>query len=144
MRSQPLICVRDVAASSRWYCQLLGCTSGHGGDEYEQVMAGSEIALQLHAWEVHHHEHLGDPVALLGNGLALWFQVDDFDAAVERARALKASVLEEPYVNPNANHRECWLRDPDGYAVVLASPAGDLSARAAGLSSSSATVTRRV
>jgi hypothetical protein len=31
MRPQPLICVRDVEASSRWYQQLLGCRSDHGG-----------------------------------------------------------------------------------------------------------------
>ena len=128
MRSQPLICVRDVAASSHWYCQLLGCASGHGGDEYERVMVGGEIALQLHAWDVHEHKHLGNPDALPGNGVALWFKVDDFDAVVERARALRAPVLEEPHVNKNANHRECWLRDPDGYVVVLASAAGDVPA----------------
>jgi hypothetical protein len=29
-------------------------------------------------------------------------------------------------VNPNANHREIWLRDPDGYVVVLASAYGDV------------------
>jgi hypothetical protein len=29
-------------------------------------------------------------------------------------------------VNSNANHREVWLRDPDGYVVVIASAYGDL------------------
>ena len=37
-----------------------------------------------------------------------------------------AQVLEGPEVNPNAQHREIWLRDPDGYVVVLAGPCGDL------------------
>jgi catechol 2,3-dioxygenase-like lactoylglutathione lyase family enzyme len=50
----------------------------------------------------------------------LWFETDDFDAAVARARALGAQVLEEPHENPNAGHREIWLRDPDGYVVVIA------------------------
>jgi hypothetical protein len=40
-----------------------------------------------------------------------------------RARELSAHVLEEK-VNPNAHHRELWLRDADGYVVVLASPDG--------------------
>ena len=26
--------------------------------------------------------------------------------------------------NPNAMHWECWVRDPDGYVVVIASPDG--------------------
>jgi hypothetical protein len=54
--------------------------------------------------------------------------VDDFDPAVGRARALGAEILEEPHGNPNARHRECWIRDPDGYVVVLASRHGDLEA----------------
>ena len=61
-----------------------------------------------------------------GNGVLLWFRTDAFDDAVERARALDAEVLEEPHVNPNANHREIWLRDPDGYVVVLAGAHGDV------------------
>ncbi len=55
----------------------------------------------------------------------LWFEVDDFDAAVERARSLHAEVIEEPYVNPAPAHREMWIRDPDGYVVVIASPDGE-------------------
>ena len=30
-----------------------------------------------------------------------------------------------PHVNPAPGHREIWLRDPDGYVVVIASPDGD-------------------
>jgi catechol 2,3-dioxygenase-like lactoylglutathione lyase family enzyme len=123
MKSQPLICVGDVEASSRWYCKLLGCTSGHGGREYERVMAGTELVLQLHAWDVHDHAHLGDPAQPVGNGHALWFEVEDFTAAVARARALKATVVEEPHVNANARHHEIWIHDPDGYLVVLSSVA---------------------
>lgn len=50
----------------------------------------------------------------------------DFTAAVARARELRSEILEGPKVNPNANHRELWLRDLDGYVVVLASGYGDL------------------
>jgi len=30
------------------------------------------------------------------------------------------------HVNPLAHHRELWLRDPEGYVVVVSSPYGDL------------------
>ena len=33
MQLQPMIAVRDVAASSRFYQDLLDARSGHGGDE---------------------------------------------------------------------------------------------------------------
>ena len=129
MRPQPLIAVRDVEASSRWYQRLLGCGSGHGGREYEQLLFEGELVLQLHAWDVEddEHPHLGDAhVEPRGNGVLLWFQIDDFDGAVTRARELRAEILEDAHVNPLANHRECWLRDPDGYVIVLATRRGNI------------------
>jgi catechol 2,3-dioxygenase-like lactoylglutathione lyase family enzyme len=128
MQPQPLIAVRDVEASSRWYQRLLGCKSGHGGTEYEQLVDyGGKLILQLHDWDAHEHPHMGNPATRpYGSGVLLWFQVEDFGVAVERARALSAEILEGPRVNPNANHREIWVRDPDGYVVVLASAYGDL------------------
>jgi catechol 2,3-dioxygenase-like lactoylglutathione lyase family enzyme len=129
MRAQPLIAVRDVEASSRWYQRLLGCKSGHGGPDYEQLLFEEELLLQLHAWDVEddEHRHMGSPdIKSRGNGVLLWFQTDDFDAAIARARDLRAEMLVEVHLNTNANHRECWLRDPDGYVVVLAGRHGDV------------------
>lgn len=127
MHPQPLIAVDDVPAASRWYQALLGCRSGHGGDEYERLIdASGRLVMQLHAWDAHNHPHLGDASRPRGNGVLLWFQVDDFDAAVMRAKSLGAAILEGPTVNPNAHHRELWLRDHDGYVVVLASAYGDV------------------
>lgn len=147
MRSQPLIVVRDVEASTRFYQRLLGCTlgggdrSGHHGAgprEYERlydpaqhhsVWGSDGLVLQLHRWEAdHHHGHLGDPNLPIGNGMRLWFEIDDFDDAVQRAKALGARIVLDVHVNPNAAHRELWVADPDGYIVVLASPDGDTQA----------------
>jgi catechol 2,3-dioxygenase-like lactoylglutathione lyase family enzyme len=123
MQLAPLICVHDVPASSRWYQRLLGCTSGHGGNEYERLNVGERLILQLHHWKVQHdHGPLGDPLLRpYGNGVILWFELDDFDAAVARASALKVEVLKERRWSENANW-EYWLRDPDGYVVALTSP----------------------
>ena len=63
----------------------------------------------------------GDPAHPLGNGVAIWFEVDDLEAAAERARTLGATVQTDIHHNPNADHYELWLRDPDNYLVVLAS-----------------------
>ncbi len=131
MRPQPLICVRDVEASSRWYQRLLNCRSDHGGPNYERLVHSGKLVLQLHRWEEeHHHGRIGDPNDLPpGNGLLLWFEVDDFDAAIPRAEALGAEVILPRHRNPldgdgGPNHWEIWLRDLDGYKVVLASPDG--------------------
>lgn len=131
MRPQPLICVRDVEASSRWYQRLLDCQSAHGGPNYERLVSQGHLVLQLHRWEVeHHHGAIGDPNVPAGNGVLLWFEVEDFDAANARALELNAEIIlprhRNPLDNPDGgpNHWEIWLRDPDGYKVVLASPDG--------------------
>ncbi|MEV5705860.1 VOC family protein [Actinoallomurus sp. NPDC052274] len=121
MRPQPMICVVDVERAGRWYRQVLGATSGHGGSEYEQLLVDGHLIMQLHRLEVgHHHGTLADPDRPVGNGVALWFATAAFDAAVERVRAVGAHVVTDVHVNPNAGHREIWLRDLDGYLVVIA------------------------
>ena len=59
-----------------------------------------------------------------GHRVLLWFEVNNFDAAVRRARSLHAEIVEEPHVNLRAHHKEIWIRDPDGFVVVLAGPDG--------------------
>jgi catechol 2,3-dioxygenase-like lactoylglutathione lyase family enzyme len=123
MKLQPLICVHDVEASSRWYQQLLGCDSGHGGEEYERLNVDGELVLQLHKWEVEHqHGPLGDPeLRPYGNGVLLWFELDDFDEATTRAGRMNVEVVKDRHWSENSNW-QYWLRDPDGYTVVLTSP----------------------
>jgi hypothetical protein len=58
-------------------------------------------------------------VASPGNGLLLFFRVDDFDMALKRARALVERFEEEPHVNPNTRTPEFSLRDPDGYYITI-------------------------
>jgi catechol 2,3-dioxygenase-like lactoylglutathione lyase family enzyme len=129
VHSQPLIAVRNVRASSRWYQQLLGFDAlpDHSHrDFYDRLQCDGRLVLQLHAWDAHDHPNLMNAdAAPVGHGVVLWFEVDDFDAVVEQARALRAEILLEPHFNPAPRHREVWLRDPDGYVVVVASPDGD-------------------
>jgi catechol 2,3-dioxygenase-like lactoylglutathione lyase family enzyme len=132
VRPQPVIAVRDVPSSSRWYSRLLGALptsksmrSDHA-HLYDRLLCGGSLVLQLHAWDEEEHPNLVNAKeARPGHGVLLWFEVDDFDAAVKRARALRAKVLLKPFVNPAPGHREIWLRDPDGYVVVIASPDGE-------------------
>jgi len=132
VQSQPLVAVRDVRASSRWYTELLGADSlpehSHR-DTYDRISVSGRMLLQLHAWDEEEHPNLVNAdAAPPGHGVVLWFEVSDFDAAVGRARGLNAEVILEPHVNPNPSHREMWLRDSDGYVVVVAGPDGECDA----------------
>jgi catechol 2,3-dioxygenase-like lactoylglutathione lyase family enzyme len=129
IRPQPMIAVADVPAASRWYQQVLGAVSGHGGEEYEQLLVNGHLVMQLHQRETgHHHGTIGDPELAsapgqpAGNGVALWFEATDFDAVTRRIKAAGAQIVTDVHVNPNAGHREIWIRDPDGYLVVFAEP----------------------
>jgi hypothetical protein len=121
---QPLITVRSVKDSSRWYQHVLNAASGHGGDEYEQLVVDGELVLQLHNLEIDHHHGAMAEAGDLGNGVALWFRAVDFDETVGRIRSgdVAVTVQTDVHVNPNANQREIWLRDPDSYLVVIAEP----------------------
>lgn len=123
MHLAPLLCVDDVAASARWYQHVLGCASGHGGTEYERLNRDGRLVLQLHDWRVeHHHGLLADPSRRpFGHGVLLWFELDDFSAAADRADALQAEIIRPRALSENGNW-EYWIRDPDGYVVVLTSP----------------------
>ena len=118
-----MIVVSDVEASSRFYCEVVGLESGHGGDEFEQLLHDGEIVLQLHDDAADDdHDALADLSEPVGNGVLLWFEVADFDAAVARIQALGPTVERDDHVNPNAKQREIWVRDPDGYLLVVAGP----------------------
>jgi hypothetical protein len=96
VEAQPLIAVRNVRASSQWYAELLGADSlpDHcHRDLYDRISCAGQLLLQLHAWDEENHPNLvnGD-AAPPGHGVLLWFQVDDFDAAVGRARGMGAEI----------------------------------------------------
>src|SRR5438067_259938 len=118
MRPQPLICVTDVEDSSRWYQRLLGCRGAHGGRHYEQLVKDGRLILQLHSFETeHHHGPIGNRADRpYGNGVLLWFEVDDFDAAMQRVAEMGAQIVLPRHRNPpdgdgGPNHCECWTRD---------------------------------
>jgi catechol 2,3-dioxygenase-like lactoylglutathione lyase family enzyme len=129
VEAQPLIAVRDVRASSRWYSELLAADAlpDHSHrDVYDRISCSGRLVLQLHAWDEEDHPNLiNADAAPPGHGVLLWFEVGDFDAAVQRARGLGAQIIEDPHVNPAPQHKEIWLRDPDGYVVVVSSPDGE-------------------
>jgi predicted enzyme related to lactoylglutathione lyase len=132
-QSQTLIAVRDVEASSRWYQHVLGLQSDHGGPHYERLLSDGVLVLQLHNRETeHHHGRIGDSDRDFGNGVLVWFgEVAAFDEVVVRAKQLNATIVLPPHRNPpegqgnGPGHREIWVKDPDGYTVVIASPDGE-------------------
>jgi catechol 2,3-dioxygenase-like lactoylglutathione lyase family enzyme len=121
-RTWTIIGVRDVATSFRWYQSLFGqVKAAPAHDEFGQILdSDGTVLLCLHAWEAEGHPALLSPEqGKPGNGLLLFFRVDDYDEALPRARTLASRLEEEPHMNPNTETMEFSLRDPDGYYVTI-------------------------
>jgi len=121
-RTWTIIAVADVPGSFKWYQTLFGQrASAPVHDYFGQILdTDGTVLLCLHQWGAHEHPSMMSPAeGKPGNGLLLFFRVDDFDLALERARSLAARFEEEPHVNPNTQTKEFSLRDPDGYFVTI-------------------------
>ncbi|MGH6877689.1 MAG: VOC family protein [Rhizomicrobium sp.] len=117
-----IIGVVDVAGSFKWYQSLLGLpATAPAHDDFGQIVdSDGTVLLCVHEWGAHEHPPLmSSGNAQPGNGLLLFFRVDDFDMALPRARALVAQLAEEPHTNPNTGTSEFSLRDLDGYYVTI-------------------------
>ena len=122
-RTWAIIGVRDVAASFKWYQSLFGQRERRPEHEDfgQLVDDDGTVLLCLHQWGSEDHPPLMSPDSVPpGNGLLLFFRVDDYDSVLERARAL-GKFEEEPHLNPNTGTLEFSLRDPDGYYVTISS-----------------------
>ena len=121
-RTWTIIAVDDVARSFEWYQRLFGQPETAPAHDYFGQIVDSDgtVLLCLHEWGAHEHPSLTSPdYAKPGNGLLLFFRVDDFDMALQRARTLVTRLEEEPQLNPNTGTTEFSIRDPDGYYVTI-------------------------
>ena len=108
-RTWTIVGVTDVAGSFKWYQALFGQPQTPPGHDYfgQTLDTDGTVLLCLHQWGAHEHPSLMSPdEAPPGNGLLLFFRVDDYDKALNRARALVTRLEEEPHVNPNTGTRE--------------------------------------
>ena len=90
-RTWTIIGVSDVPGSFKWYQSLFGQRKTPPGHDYFGQILDTDgtVLVCLHQWGAHGHPSLMSPdEASPGNGLLLFFRVDDFNMALNRARAL--------------------------------------------------------
>jgi catechol 2,3-dioxygenase-like lactoylglutathione lyase family enzyme len=117
-----IVGVRNVRTSLAWYQALLGLGPSEPAHDYFGQLVDEDglVLLCLHSWGEHDHPSLTSAErAEPGNGLLLFFRVDDFERALATARTLSDRLEEEPHRNPNTTTLEFSLRDPDGYFVTV-------------------------
>lgn len=126
-RTWTMIGVRNVESSFRWYQRLLGLAESTPAHTYfgQIVDTDGTVLLCLHEWGEHGHPSLMSPErAEPGNGLLLFFRVDDFETSLKNSGELVDRLAEEPDLNKNTGTMEFSLRDPDGYYVTISSLQG--------------------
>src|SRR5713101_6898969 len=80
-RTWTIIGVSDVPGSFKWYQSLFGqAETPPGHEDFGQILdTDGTVLLCLHQWGAHEHPSLMSPdEPSPGNGLLLFFRVDDF------------------------------------------------------------------
>lgn len=117
----PIIAVKDVEASSKWYQSLFGLKSKHGGNEFDILVdENDEILVCLHKWGEHNHPTMRTSNITPGNGLILYFRSTNIDRQRQNLRNINYKVETEIELNPNSNKKEFSVIDPDGYYLTIA------------------------
>lgn len=116
--AQLRLALAGVFPSARWPAALLRAERTDQRRTSDRALLDErrvhgDTPLLLHAWDADDHVNLVEP-----------------DRAA-RARSLGAAVVGEQHVNPAPQHRELWLRGPDGCIVVRCSPDGEAAPPAA-------------
>ena len=121
MKTEVMLFVRDVEASSAWYQELLGARSAHGGSEYEMLTdEAGELLFQLHKLEGDEHGvNLNDDSSPRGAGILCYVNVENVSQVYKKALDMGANVQGEPTFIKLAGHTEFIVKDPDGYSLAI-------------------------
>lgn len=116
----PIIAVKDVEASSKWYESIFGWKRTHGGNEFAVLVSErDEVLLCLHKWGAHEHPTMINRNIISGNGLILYYKTDDINLVRDKIEKMDWPVEEEIHLNSNSTKMEFSLRDPDGYYLSV-------------------------
>jgi uncharacterized glyoxalase superfamily protein PhnB len=119
-RLDPIIAVKDIEASSKWYQKIFELRNNHGGDHFSVLVSDdNEIILCLHKWQEHNHPTMTNPSITPGNGLLLYFRTENMNAIYQNALKAGCVIEEDIHLNSNSLRKEFSFRDPDGYFLTV-------------------------
>jgi len=119
VRTETIIAVKNVSESSEFYRNLLDCQSEHGGETFEILTNEDAVVLCLHKWGEHEHPTMLNPEKEIGNGLILFFRVDDLNKIFDKAKKLNVPFEKEIHYNENSLKNQFIIRDLDSYYLII-------------------------
>jgi len=121
MKPDPILAVKNVQETSKWYQTIFECKSKHGGDEFEVLVTkDDEIFICLHKWGAHEHPTMKNPNITPGNGLILYFRIKNIEAVHQNLKDIAYPIEEEIQLNPDSGKREFSIIAPNGYYLTIA------------------------
>lgn len=119
-RLDPIIAVKNVTESAKWYQRIFGFRNAHGGENFSVLMSEEEeVVLCLHRWEAHNHPTMQKPDLTPGNGLLLYFRTRKLQLIYENALHAGCTLEADMHRNENSLRQEFSFRDPDGYYLTV-------------------------
>ena len=120
IKIDPIIAVKNVEESSRWYQRIFSCKSLHGGKNFDILTNDKgEVLLCLHQWENDGHPTMMDPGIKPGNGLILYMRTDNMEIIRHNVEKESVIIIEEIHLNENSLRKEFSIKDPDGYYITV-------------------------
>lgn len=117
----PIIAVKDVVSSSKWYQLIFDCKSTHGGSEFEILKnENNEILFCLHKWGEHDHPSMMNSEITPGNGLILYIRTKNFEKVRLNLKKLDYQVEKDIHLSPNSGKKEFSFIDINGYYITIA------------------------
>ncbi len=111
----PILQVKNLPASLRFYRDLLGFRQDYSFPDYEPAF----IHLKTEGGTVGLTKAT-EPV--LAASTSIWISCDDVDAAISELRDAGVTIKSEPVDQP-WGQRVASVADPDGYTVIIGEPA---------------------
>lgn len=108
-RTEPIIAVQNVQKSSEFHQNLVNCQSQHGGETFEILTDDGVVLLCLHKWGEHEHPTMLSPGNQPGNGLILFFRVNNLQQIFENALKINAAIEKEIHYNENSQKKSVYL-----------------------------------
>lgn len=116
----PIIAVKNVNESAKWYQSVFGCRRKHGDDEFAVLEnENNEILICLHKWGKHQHPTMINSNIRSGNGLILYYKTDNLEIIRANIQKINYPIEEEMHANSNSTKKEFSLRDPDEYYLTI-------------------------
>ena len=116
----PIIAVKDIEVSAKWYQKVFGFKNAHGGKDFAVLKSeDDEIILCFHKWGEHNHPSLTNQDTAAGNGLLLYFRTDNIETIRNNIEKVDGTIEAEIHLNPNSLKKEFSFKDLNGYYLTV-------------------------